>query len=54
MFDICLSAVVCLSPRCRMGMDGIGFCRASVRSEAARVTASSGDSLGKFFWNGNI
>ena len=36
-----------------MGMYGVGFCRASVRSEAALVTASAGDRLGKFFWTGN-
>ena len=36
-----------------MGLDGIRLCRASVRSEAALVTASAGDRLGKFFWIGN-
>ena len=36
-----------------MGFDGVGFCRASVRSMAALVTESAGDSLGKFFWTGN-
>ena len=36
-----------------MGLDGVGFCRASVRSAAALVTASAGDRLGKFFWTGN-
>ena len=49
----CLRDVVCFSTRCGMGMYGVGFCRASVRSEAALVTASAGDRLGKFFWTGN-
>ena len=49
----CLSAVVCFYPRCGMGMDGVGFCSASVGSEAALVTASAGDRLGKLFWAGN-
>ena len=48
-----LRAVVCFSPRCGMEIDGVGFCRASVRSAAALVTASAGDKLGKFFWTGN-
>ena len=34
----CLRSVVCFSPRFRMGVDGVGFCSASVRSEAAIVT----------------
>ena len=37
-----------------MGLDGVGFCRVSVRSTATLFTASDGDSLGKFFWTGNI
>ena len=36
-----------------MGMDGVGFCSASVRSAAALVTASAGDRLGRFFWDEN-
>ena len=46
----CLRAVVCLSRRCGVGLDGLWLCRASVRSEAALVTASASDRLGKFFW----
>ena len=49
----CLSAVVCFYPRCRMGLDGVGFCSASVRSAAVIVTAYAGDRLGNFFWAGN-
>ena len=49
----CLRTVVCLSPRCSMGLDVIRFCRASVRSSAVLVTKSAGDSLGEFFWTGN-
>ena len=49
----CLRAVICFSPRRGMGLDGVGFCSESVRSAAALVTASAGDRLGKFFWNGN-
>ena len=37
-----------------MGVDGVGFCSASVRSAAALSTASAGDRLGGFFWTGNI
>ena len=48
-----LRAFFCLSPRCGMGLDGVGFCRASVRSSAALVTASTGDGIGKFFCTGN-
>ena len=36
-----------------MGLDGVGFCRASVRSAATLVTTYAGDRLGKFFWTGN-
>ena len=36
-----------------MGVDGVGFCSASVRSAAALSTASAGDRLGQFFWAGN-
>ena len=53
MYAICLRAVVQFSPRCGMGMDGVGFCSASVRSADALVTASAGDRLGKFFWTEN-
>ena len=49
----CLRAVACLSPRCGMGLDGVGLCRTSVRSVNAIVTPSSSDSIGKFFWTGN-
>ena len=48
-----LRSVVCFSPRCGMGLDGVGFCITPVRSAAALVTTSSGDRLGKFLWNGN-
>ena len=41
MVDSCLRAVVRFSLRCEMGIDGVGFCRASGRSDAARVTAYS-------------
>ena len=46
----CLSAVVFFSPRCGMGLGGVGFYSASVRSVAALVTASAEDRLGKLFW----
>ena len=49
MAAICLRAVVCFSPRFVMGLGGVGFYSASVRSAAALVTASAGDRLGKFF-----
>ena len=49
----CLIDVVCFYPRCGMGLDGVDLCSASVRSEAALVTESSGNRLGKFFWTGN-
>ena len=50
----CLNAIVCFYLRYGMGMDGIGCCSASVGSAAALVTASDGNRLGKFFWDGNI
>ena len=37
-----------------MGLDGVGFCSASVRSTDVLVTASAGGRLGKFFWDRNI
>ena len=37
-----------------MGLDGAGFWRAYVRSDAACVTASSGESLGNLFCTGKI
>ena len=49
----CLSAIVFFSPRCEMGMDGVGCCSSSVRSAATLVISSAGDSLGKIFWDGN-
>ena len=49
-----LRAVICLSPRCGMGLDGVGFCSVSVRSAAMLVAAFSGERLGKFFCTGNI
>ena len=33
-------------------MDGAGFWRDSVRSADTLVTASDGERLGNFFWNG--
>ena len=54
MYSSFLRSVVLFYPRCWMGLDGVGFCRASVRSEAALVTASAGERLGKFFWTVNI
>ena len=48
----CLRSGVCFSPRYGMGMDGVGFCRASGRSAATLVTVSVGERLGEFFWNG--
>ena len=36
-----------------MGLDGLGFCSASISSAAALVTASDDDKLGEFFWAGN-
>ena len=53
MSDSFLRADVCFYPRFGMGMDGVGFCRASVRSTAVLVTASSGNRLSEFFWTGN-
>ena len=53
MDDSCLRAVVCFYTRCGIGLDGVGFCRASVRSAVALVTASAENRLGKFFWTGN-
>ena len=50
MAAIFLSDIVCFSPRCRMGLDCVGCCSASVRSAAVLVTASAGNRLGKFFW----
>ena len=52
MAAIFLRAVVCFSPRCGMGMDGVGFCWASVSSAAALGTTFAGERLGKFFWTG--
>ena len=48
-----LRAVVCFSLRCGMGLDGVGFCRSSIRSAVALVTTSAGDRLGNFFWTRN-
>ena len=48
----CLSAVICFSISCGMGLDGVGFCKASVRSAAAIVTVSAVKRLGDFFWTG--
>ena len=42
-----LSANVCLSPNFVSGLVGVGFRREWVRSVAACVAASCGDSLGK-------
>ena len=42
-------ASVYFSPSCVMGMDGAGFCRASVNSDAACVIGYSGESLGDLF-----
>ena len=53
MADSYLRAVICFYTRLGMGLDGVGFYRASVRPAAALVTTSSGDRIGKFFWNGN-
>ena len=36
-----------------MGLDGVWFCRVSVRSAAKLVTASAGNRLSKFFWTRN-
>ena len=36
-----------------MGLDGVWFCRVSVRSAANLVTASAGNRLSKFFWTRN-
>ena len=49
----CLSAVVCFIPTYIMGMDGVGFCSASLRSAAGIFTASAVNIIGKFFWAGN-
>ena len=49
----CLSAVVCFSPMCGMGLDIVGCSSDYVRSAATLVTTSSGDRLEKFFWDGN-
>ena len=35
-----------------MGLDGVGFCRASGRSAAALITASSDKRIEKLFWTG--
>ena len=48
----CFSAAVCFYPSYGMGMDGAGFWRDSVRSADTLVTASDGERLGNFFWNG--
>ena len=52
LFDDFFSAAVCISPIFGMGLDGAGFCRASVESDAACVTASTGDRIGNFFCTG--
>ena len=52
MFASCFRAGVCFSLRCRMGMDGVGFCRATGRSANTLVTTSVGERLGEFFWTG--
>ena len=52
MVSSCLRSVVFFSLRYGMGMDGVGFCRASGRSAATLVTVSVGERLGEFFWNG--
>ena len=39
------SVAVGFSPSCGMTLDGDGFCRASVRSDYAHVTAASRDML---------
>ena len=49
----CLSSIFCFFPRCKMGLDGVRCCSASVRSAAALVTVSTGDRLGKLFWDEN-
>ena len=33
-----------------MGLDGVGFCRASFRSDAALFTASDGERLENLLW----
>ena len=35
-----------------MGLDDVGFCRASGKSYSALLTASTGERLGKFLWTG--
>ena len=47
------SDIFCFSPRCGMGLDGVGCCSAYVRSAAALVTASAGNRLRKLFLDGN-
>ena len=47
------SDIVCFSPRCGMGLDGVGCCSAYVMSAATIVTTSSGNRLGELFWAGN-
>ena len=46
------SVAVCFSPSCRMGLDGDGFWRTSLRSAYAHVTVSAGDRLGNVFCTG--
>ena len=48
----CLIAVVLFYPRCGMGVDGVGLCRAYIKSTAALVTASAGYRLGSYFGPG--
>ena len=43
------SASICLFPKCLIGLYGVLWRRSSMRSSAACVTTSSGDSLGRFF-----
>ena len=45
--ESCLSAAVCLSPNVVSGLVGVGLIRVCVRSAAAYVDASCGNSLGK-------
>ena len=45
-------ASVWLFPRCGIGLDGVGWSRVYVRSDAACMTPSSGDMLGSFVWDG--
>ena len=54
MADNCISAAVCFSPRCRIGLEGSGFWITSMSSAAACVTASSGVRLGSLFYAGEI